>query len=124
MRTCNNNLRLVLLITSDGNINFLLNRKKVLQFYKFYEYHIAGFPKYSFLAEGKIVPNNQQHYFHMKKQFNACPFYIKQIVPNNQQHYFHMKKQFNACPFYIKQEEDFLATCLRIIFYPDEMKVF
>ena len=98
MRTCNNNLRLVLLITSDGNIN-LLNRKKVSQFYKFYEYHIAGFPKYSFLAEGKIIPNNQKHYFHMKKQFNACPSYIK-------------------------QEENFLATCLRIIFYPDEMKVF
>ena len=99
VRTCNNNLRLVLLITSDGNINFLLNRKKVLQFYKFYEYHIAGFPKYSFLAEGQIVPNNQQHYFHMKKQFHACLSYIK-------------------------PEENFLATGLRIIFYPDEMKVF
>ena len=31
-----------------------------------------------FLAEVKIIPNNQQHYLHRKKQFNIWPSDIKQ----------------------------------------------
>ena len=57
VKTCPNNLTLVLKYMSDGNISILGNRKKVC-----YKYNITDLPWNTFLLEGTIVWYNSHHY--------------------------------------------------------------
>ena len=66
VKTCPNNITLVLKYMSDGNISILGNRKKVC-----YKYNITDLPWHTFLLEGTIVWYNS----HIQMESHIHPIY-------------------------------------------------